>query len=302
MERAAELPDHIEAPPDADGLFAIWPGAGVPPGSEDWTWREQTMQIPWSDTTDRFTRNVVIPTLTLFKPAPGTANGTAMIVAPGGAFHFLMVDHEGHDMARRLTARGVTCFVLRYRVARTPDTDDELLDFRNDLHKRLDKPTQTEINPPNRDFLGDARSWGEADGRQAVRFVRERADEFGVDPQRIGISGFSAGGGVAMGPVFEHDAATRPDFAVAIYPAYRAGVPVPADAPPLFIVAADDDAQVPPMSGTRLYEAWHSAGKPAEVHVFASGAHGFGMRQQGTLSDAWYGLLENWLAAQGLLG
>ncbi len=302
MERAAELPEHIEAPSDADGLFAIWPGAGVPPGSEDWTWREQTMQIPWSDTTDRFTRNVVIPSLTLFKPAPGTANGTAIIVAPGGAFHFLMIDHEGHDMARRLTARGVTCFVLRYRVARTPDTDKELLDFRNNLHKRLDKPTRTEINPPNRDFLGDARSWGEADGRQAIKFVRERAAKFGVDPQRIGIAGYSAGGGVAMGPVFEHDADTRPDFAVAIYPAYRGGVPVPADAPPLFIVAADDDAQVPPMSGTRLYEAWHSAGKPAEVHVFASGAHGFGMRQQGTLSDAWYGLLENWLAAQGLLG
>ena len=69
MERAAELPEHIEAPPDADGLFAIWPDDGVPPGSEDWTWRERTMEIPWADTTDRFTRNVVIPSLTLFKAA-----------------------------------------------------------------------------------------------------------------------------------------------------------------------------------------------------------------------------------------
>ncbi len=138
--------------------------------------------------------------------------------------------------------------------------------------------------------------------RQAVKFVRERAAQFGIDPKKIGISGFSAGGGVAMGAVFEHDAETRPDFAVAIYPAYRGGMSVPADAPPLFVVAADDDPQVAPMSGTRLYEAWHAAGKSAEVHVFASGAHGFGMRRQGTLSDAWYGLLENWLTAQGLLG
>ena len=302
MERTAGLPEHIEAAEDADGLYAIWPGDGRAPGSEDWSWRERTMPIPWADTTDRVTRNVVIATLTHFKPAPGTANGTAMIIAPGGAFHFLMIDHEGHDMARRLADRGVACFVLRYRVARTPDDDEDLHAFRMGLRERLGRPAQDEINPPNRDFVGEPRMYGEADGRQAVRFVRERAAEFGVDPQRIGVAGFSAGGGVAMGAVFEYEAATRPDFAVAVYPAYRGGLPVPADAPPLFIVAVDDDEQVPPMSSSRLYEAWHAAGKSAELHVFASGAHGFGMRQQGTLSDAWYGLLENWISAQGLFG
>lgn len=301
MERSAGLPDHIEAPEDAHGIHAIWPGNGVPPGSEDWDWREQTMPIPWADTTDRFTRNVVVPTLTRFDPAPGTANGTALIIAPGGAFHFLMVDHEGYALARRLAARGVTCFVLRYRVARTPDDDAELLAFRTALHGRLGRPAANEIHPPNRDFVGEPRLHGEADGRQAVRFVREGAVQYGIDPARIGVAGFSAGGGVAMGAVYEHDAATRPDFAVAVYPAYRGGLPVPEDAPPLFVVGADDDAQVAPISASRLYEAWHAAGKSAELHIFANGAHGFGMRQQDTLSDAWYGLLDNWMVAQGLL-
>jgi acetyl esterase/lipase len=127
---------RVEAP-DATEIVRIWPGDGVPPGSEGWTQRESTMQVPWAKRAMRLSRNVVVPTLTVFRPAPGKANGTAMVVAPGGAFHFLMVDHEGYDLARWLSERGVTTFVLKYRLGRTPDADAELNDFRTELQANL---------------------------------------------------------------------------------------------------------------------------------------------------------------------
>lgn len=102
-----------------------------------------------------------------------------------------------------------------------------MLDFRNDLHRRLADPTKKGI-------VDDARMWGDADGHQAMRFLRDNASELGIDAARIGISGFSAGGAVAMGAAIEHDENTKPDFAVAIYPGYRLEKPVPADAPPIF--------------------------------------------------------------------
>jgi hypothetical protein len=93
---AQQLPSYIERPSDAAGVFAIWRGSGVPPGSEKWTWHEQQMEMPGSTKPTRMVRNVVIPTVTMFKPAAGAANGTALIVAPGGAFSFLMIDYEGY--------------------------------------------------------------------------------------------------------------------------------------------------------------------------------------------------------------
>jgi dienelactone hydrolase len=99
----------------------------------------------------------------------------------------------------------------------------------------------------------------------------------------------------------QHDAQSRPDFAVGIYPAYRGSLSVPDSPPPLFLVASDEDSSVPPMSTSRLYEAWHKAGGPAELHVFGDGPHGFGMTRIGTLSDVWPMLLANWLRARGLL-
>lgn len=287
--------------PDAAGIYRIWPGEGHAPDTEGWTHRESTMQIPWTTASRRLTRNVVVPTLTAFLPEPGKANGTAMIVAPGGAFHFLMIDHEGYDMARWLAGLGITAFVLKYRLAQTPDADADLLDFRNELQRRLHQPGPMGAAPPSNPAIAEARLWGEADGRQAIRFVREHAADWGIDPTRIGIGGFSAGGAVTMGPVFEHDAQSRPDFAVGIYPAYRAGLPLPADAPPLFLAISDDDKSVAPLSSVRLYEAWHAAGIPCELHVFGNGAHGFGFGKSGLLSDPWAEMLQSWLGVRGLL-
>lgn len=246
----------------------------------------------------RLSRNVVVPTVTVFEPAPGKANGTSMVVAPGGAFHFLMVDHEGYDMARWLTSLGITAFVLKYRVARTPDRDEDLLTFRNDLQARLAQAGATGQRLP---VVEEARQWSEEDGRQAVRWVRENAARWNLDPARIGIAGFSAGGGVSIGTGLQHDAGSRPDYVVGVYPAWRPELTVPADVPPLFLIISDDDRSVPALSAIRLYDMWNRAGGAAELHVFGNGGHGWGMlRETGFLSDPWPSLLQNWMKFRGL--
>jgi acetyl esterase/lipase len=279
----------------------IYPGNGVPPGSESWDWRERTAPVPNAPAGRTWARNVVIPTLTAFRPLEGKANGTAIVIAPGGAFHFLMMDHEGYDLARPLVALGVTAFVLKYRLLRTPDDDEEMVQFRAELGPKLGRPTQTETEPPRREFMDEIRRLSSEDGRQAIRYIRDHAADWGVDPGKVGIAGFSAGGGVAMGVAFEHDAQSRPDFVAAIYPAYRTGPAVPDDACPLFLVTADDDKSVAPISTARLHEAWHKANKPVELHVFGNGGHGFGMNQPGLRSDLWADLFVSWLASHGLL-
>lgn len=297
MDTMSDAGAAVEAP-DAEGVLRIWPGDGVPPGSEGWDWAERTMQVPWVAAPRRLARNVVIPTLTVFRPAPGTANGTALIIAPGGAFHFLMIDHEGFELARWLAARGVTAFVLKYRLGKTPEADADLEDFRTDLQRRLADsrrggPAPGPVTEAHWNFAVD-------DGRQAVRVVRQRAAEWDIDPSRIGISGFSAGGAVAMGVALEHDAECRPDFAVGVYPPLR-GQPVPATAPPLFLIVSDDDPAVSPTAIGQLYLAWRAAGIPAEFHAFANGGHGWGMLKEGWLSDGWEELLGRWMHARGLL-
>lgn len=291
--------DFAANAPGSTSIFKIWPG--IAPGSQNWDWQPRTMEISWAESTNRFTRNVVTPTLTLFAPDPAKANGTAMIIAPGGAFHFLMIDHEGYDMARWLAARGVTAFVLNYRLGRCPDDDAEMAEFRNDLQRQLAGPRDGDNLSPVVQAINEVQPLAEEDGRQAIRFVRQHASDWAIDPRKIGIGGFSAGGGVAVGALMEHDAQSRPDFAVPIYPGYREGRDMPQDPPPLFLIIADDDPAVSPLATARLYQAWHEAGVPAELHIFGNGAHGFGMNKDGFSSDVWIDLFENWLKVQKLL-
>jgi len=282
--------------PDAAGGFAIWPG--IPPGSENWTWHEQTGLQGGS----RMVRNIATPSLTMYKPAPGKANGASVIIAPGGAFRFLMVDYEGVEMARRLTERGVTAFVLRYRLLHTPEDAAAMNAYLQNLFKTLAASDTRSENPPVFDAATTAAvKLAEEDGRQAIRYVRQHAAEWSLDPRRIGIAGFSAGGAVVMGAVMQHDAPSRPDFAAPIYAAYRTATPVPADAPPLFLAMADDDQLVSPNSSARLYMAWHAAGKAAELHIFRQGGHGFGMKTQNRPSDTWFNLFYAWMDSSGWL-
>ena len=282
--------------PDAAGTFAIWPGPA--PGAESWTWHE----ILETRNGNRMARNVVVPTLTMYKPPAGKANGASVIVAPGGAFRFLMVDYEGVDMARWLAERGVTAFVLRYRLARTPEDDAAMAEFLQNLIRTLNSGDTKSEEPPVRDSNAQSPiALAEEDGRQAIRYVRAHAAEWSLDPNRIGIAGFSAGGAAVMGPVMQHDAKSRPDFAAPIYPAYRAATPVPDDAPPLFIAIADDDRTISPNSSARLYTAWHNAGKPAELHIFRRGGHGFGMKTLNGPSDQWIQIFYAWMDHSGFL-
>jgi acetyl esterase/lipase len=267
----------------------LWPEGA--PGSEGWTHDEQeTHHVPPFDIT--VVRNVSRPTLTPFLPDPGTATGAAAIICPGGAYHILAIHHEGYDVARWLNARGVAAFVLRYRLIPTPQSDEG-------------------FGQAIKDNMSDRERWhemmaryvplGVADGQRAVRLVRERAAEWGVDPARVGIMGFSAGGTVTVGAATQYDDASRPAFAAPIYGAPRGEIAVPADAPPLFIAVAHDDAFAA-SSCVPLYSAWSAAGRSAELHIYAQGGHGFGMFKKGLPADSWIDRFGDWLGAQGLLG
>lgn len=138
---------------------------------------------------------------------------------------------------------------------------------------------------------------GQEDGRQAIRIVRNRAAEWGIDPHKIGIMGFSAGGMVTLGPLLQHDAESRPDFAAAIYTPW-ADNPVPADAPPLFILVASDD-MLTEKGSIQMYSAWKAAKKPTELHIYSKGGHGFGMQKKGLPVDSWIERLGDWMKSQG---
>lgn len=254
---------------------------GPAPGSESWNWPETSAVGP-KDTILRI-GNVTRPTLTVFLPDPAKANGTGVVICPGGGFRILAFNHEGTEVAEYLNSLGVAAFVLKYRVMRTGDEGEK------------DKAVAAARRK-------EAQALGVADGQRAVRLVRAHAAEWGVKPDRIGILGFSAGGWVTTGVALEHDAQSRPDFAAPIYGALPEQFKVPADAMPLFLVHADDDRTVPPArTSVRLYTAWKEAGFPAELHVYSAGGHGFGMRKKNLPVDGWPERLREWLGAQGLL-
>jgi acetyl esterase/lipase len=260
-------------------VIPLWPAAA--PGSEGWDYPETDVIGP-RDTVRRVS-NVTHPTLTLYSPDSGAATKTAVIICPGGGFRYLSIDNEGGDVARRLSSFGVTAIVLKYRVMRTGDTDE------SDAAKMAER--RKTVIP-----------LAIADGQQAVRVVRAHAAEWGISPDRIGILGFSAGGYVTAAVALQHDAKNRPNFVASMYPGTPEDVTPAADAPPLFLVHADDDKTVSPMENSiRLYEAWKKAGLSAELHIYSQGGHGFGMRKRGLPVDSWIERFRDWLTAQGFL-
>jgi acetyl esterase/lipase len=262
---------------------------GPAPGSESWTWTEaENDQNMWQT---RVVYNVSRPTLTVFQPEPGKANGTALIIAPGGAFHALSIDSEGFDVAKWLVEKGVTCFVLKYRLAHSLTTDP--------VKEVSEKWGKKEFDDENAAVI----PLGIADGRQAIAYVRKHAGEFNVVPNRIGIMGFSAGGTVASGALFNYTNDNKPNFAAPVYPYFPKEMigTIGKDAPPLFIVTASNDGLGLAPHSVDLYSAWLNAKKDAEVHMYARGDHGFGMRTQNLPTDKWIERFGDWLAVQGLL-
>lgn len=217
--------------------------------------------------TEKWVRKVMRPVMEVYPAAK--PNGTAVVIAPGGGFNILAIEHEGRDVAKWMNDRGVTAFVLRYRVG---------LESREISMKAAIE-----------------------DGLLAVKTVRQRASEWKLDPKRVGVMGFSAGGYLTVGVATQYTPESRPDFAIPIYAVAPEGYQVPADAPPLFIAVAYDDNVRMTGTATGLLTNWKNAKVPAELHVFPDGGHGFGMNKKGKSSDVWIDLLGQWMNRLGLI-
>lgn len=263
---------------------------GPAPGSETWKHAEKERH---TTRLGSIAYNVVNPTLTIFEADRATANGTAVIICPGGAMFLLAMEREGVSVARALNAKGITCFVLKYRLVESK-TDNPMQEWRDVRAASASNYSQlvTAVMP-----------LAIADALQAMKHVRTNAKTYGINPSRVGLLGFSAGGAVTSCAAHYYSAETRPDFLATIYLGFSCAdkATVPADAPPLFIaVAADDELGLAPVS-VDLWRHWHAAKKPAELHVFAKGGHGFGMKQQNLPTDHWPDRFAEWLSAQELM-
>jgi acetyl esterase/lipase len=239
-------------------------------------------------------RNVTYPTLTPVRPAPGTANGTAVIVAPGGGFLMLSMQNEGWRVAQALAARGVTAYVLKYRLNPTDRDEKVWLGSMAKLFANIDANKNGGGKPPE---ITDPAAI--EDGLAALKLVRARAAEWGIDPHRVGMIGFSAGAMTALNTVLQAPAGGSPDFFGFIYGPMQA-VSVPAAAPPMFAALAMDD----PLFGNgdfSIASAWHAAKRPVELHVYQRGGHGFGLGQPRTTTTMMMPEFLAWMDMQGLL-
>ena len=235
-------------------------------------------------------RNISSATLTPFLPRKGTETGAAIIIAPGGAFLGLSIDAEGYRIARWFADRGVAAFVLKYRVQPTPESHATF--ERENLAMR--RGEKVSFAPP-----ADTPAYSLADGIAAMKLVRARGGEWGVDPQRIGFMGFSAGAYLTLSVTLSGDAEAMPNFIAPIY-GRQVAVNVPANAPPMFVAITTDD----PLfwqHDAGLIESWSRAGKPVEFHLFQNGGHGFGPGTPGSTTMDWLDSLYRWIGVNGFL-
>ena len=258
----------------------LWPNSA--PGSEGVTEKEVFTPSDNPKLPKAF-QVVHYPSIYAFLPPAGKANGMAVVIAPGGGHSQLVIDHEGWQIADWLNQHGIAGFVVKYRLARAKNSKYTV--------------------------EGDAL----ADAHRAVRMVRARAKEWGVDPARVGFMGFSAGGEVAalMETRFDkgNDSSpdpierqsSRPDFSVIVYPGFKPGaITVPKDAPPAFLVCADDD-KGHVVTTVNLYLDLQKQGISSEMHIYASGGHGFGMRQTKLPAATWPDRLLAWMTDRKFL-
>jgi acetyl esterase/lipase len=275
-------------------VLPVWPGAV--PGDYGKIGPERVRAPSESPTKDaKWITGVTKPTITVFRPAKEKNTGAAMVVCPGGGYWNLAWDLEGEEVAAWLNSVGITGVVLKYRVPR--------------------RPGQPEPLPAPGPLL---------DSQRAVSLVRSRAAEWGIDPNRIGIVGFSAGGHLAVATATNFDkrsyepiddidkVSCRPDFAVAVYPGYLVPkgeatdtlapyIRIPPGTPPIFLVHASDDPEAGPENSAVMYLALKRAHVPAELHVYAEGGHGFGVRKSSRACSTWTERCVEWLRTQRVL-
>lgn len=265
---------------------AIELGTGPLPGATaDESWHSQYGS--------QFARNVTVATLTPFLPKKRKATGAAVIVAPGGGFRTLSMSNEGWEVAKALADKGVAAFVLKYRLNQTPA---DMAAFEQHMAELFSKPRT--IRPLSEQNPAEELAVQIADARAAFALVRERAKEWRIDPDRIGMVGFSAGAMLTISTAL-HGKDAKPAFIADIY-GPLSKVDVPADAPPLFVALAADD----PFFATAdfgLIDSWRAAKRPVEFHFFEQGGHGFGMYDKTTTSTGWFDNFVRWLDMHGYL-
>ncbi len=277
----------LEAPEEPNAIVLGTGGVEDQPASESW-FRQ------WGDP---MARNITTATLTPFLPEAGTANGAAVIVAPGGGFRWLSMGNEGWEVAEALAAKGIAAFVLKYRLH---PTDPSLEDFSAWMHRPRTPPAETsdeasEETPPRPPRLDLSNQLEDAE--TAYKMIVDRAEEWGVDTDRIGMIGFSAGAGLTMHSTLN---STTMDLAF-IGPIYggMGPVEVPEDAPPMFNVIATDDFLFRGQFG--VIDSWYKAGIPVEFHLYQNGGHGFGLGNPNRTSNRWFGAFVHWLDVNGFL-
>jgi acetyl esterase/lipase len=283
------LPSLAAEPPAGPIVMNVWPAAA--PGEQGEVGDERLLPPRSEKPVDRLT-DVSIPTITVYKPVEEKDTGAAVLICPGGGYHILAMDLEGTEVADWLNSIGITGIVLKYRVPRRKEQEKHLA------------PLQ--------------------DAQRAMSLVRQHAADWGIAEDRIGILGFSAGGHLAAtastnfdrrayDPIDETDRIDcRPDFTVLIYPAYLTGegaqssgelapeIRVSSETPPVFFVHAGDD-HISPENSIAMYLALKRAGVAAELHVYGSGGHGFGLRRTEHPCSTWPQGCERWLRSRGLL-
>ena len=279
----------LEAPAEPNAIPLGTGGVANQPAKESWfrQWGEPMV------------RNVTTATLTPYLPDPAKANGTAVIVAPGGGFRWLSINNEGWKIAKALNERGIAAFVLKYRLQPTPETLEGLKESMNRTFAAVTPPAggagappAEAPRPPRPDLTNQLQ-----DAEAAYAMIVSRAKEWNVDPNRIGMVGFSAGAGLTM-----HSTLNSKTMKLAfIAPIYggMGPVEVPKDAPPLFVAIAANDFLFKGQFG--LIKSWFDAGRPVEFHLYQDGGHGFGMGYPGHPTYWWFEPFTHWLDHNGFL-
>lgn len=266
-------------PADSKRVVELWPKGA--PGSEG---KDAQESVRVTEAGDHVVSSVHRPSLTVYAPAPGKATGAGVLVIPGGGHRELWMDHEGYAVARWLSEHGIAAFVLKYRLARQEGST-----YSVEGHA-----------------LPDA--------QRALRTIRARAKEWHVDPERLGVMGFSAGGEVAAlsaqrGTDGDAAAATPVDressraaFQVLVYPGRSEQILPSAKSPPAFLLCGENDRPDISQGLPKLYQRFRDAGVSAELHVLAGVGHGFGVRASSRDATArWLELVQGWLDARGFL-
>jgi acetyl esterase/lipase len=276
----------IPAPKAPPGAIALKAPARPSAPPESWS-MSSSDNVP-------VVQNVSTPTLTPFLPSLGKGTGAAVIIAPGGAFYMLAMEHEGWAVAGFLQAHGVAAFVLKYRVH---PTEPKAAGLDKGLAQLSAMAPAARVAA-----LNEGATVATEDAQDAMRLVKARAREWHVDPARIGFMGFSAGAITAMSLVYADDPATRPAFIAPIYGGLSAPArPVPKAPPPMWVAMAADD----PLFGKTdftLIPAWEAKGGAVELHLYEKGGHGFGYPgRPGTTTLGWPDEFLAWMRARGLL-